>query len=74
MELQLLVNGLIGFAFFCGGWIMKILWSSITGLTKRVQQLDVLVAGNYVPRKELKEIFDKLFDKLDKIHDQMRKK
>ena len=53
---------------------MKILWSSIMGLTKKVQELDVLVAGKYVPREEFQKMTEKLFDKLEEIREHVRKK
>ena len=67
MELQLLLNAVMGFILFLGGWIMKIFWSSLTTLSKRVQELDVLVAGEYIPREEYREDLKQIFDKLDKI-------
>ncbi|MCK5604455.1 hypothetical protein KAR91_21370 [Candidatus Pacearchaeota archaeon] len=67
MELQFAMNAAMGFIVFLGGWIMKIFWSSLTTLSKQVQELDILVAGQYVPREEYREDLKQIFDKLDEI-------
>jgi hypothetical protein len=43
-------------------------------LTDKVQAIELLVAGNYVRKDELKNITDALFKKLDLIYEKLDKK
>ena len=73
-EWQMAFNLLL---IICGGlvgWVMNNLKSSIDSLhiadadlTKKVQSIEVLVAGTYVKREDLKDLSKALFDKLDII-------
>jgi len=81
MDYQLLVNGLFTFVGLLGGWAMKMLWESVRdiktdhgGLRHKVQQIEVLVAGNYVRREEMDSLTTRLFQKLDHIEHKMDRK
>lgn len=59
---------------FLWGWVLNSLKDSIAALRKfdneladKVQHIEVLVAGSYVKRDDLKELSTALFNKLDKI-------
>lgn len=56
------------------GFLLHVVWTATKDLqkadaelTKRVSEIEVLVAGNYVTRKEFERAIDKIFDKLDSI-------
>lgn len=61
---------------FCAvlGFLLNAVWQAVKDLqradnelTKRVSEIEVLVAGNYVTRQEFDRVVERLFDKLDSI-------
>ena len=61
---------------FCAvlGFLLNAVWQAIKDLqraydelTKRVSEIEVLVAGNYVTRQEFDRVVERLFAKLDSI-------
>ncbi len=74
MDAQTAFNMVVGLVAFLGGWVLNSLRDSIAALQKsdaeladKVQHIEVLVAGSYVKRDDLKELSTALFNKLDKI-------
>jgi CHASE3 domain sensor protein len=56
------------------GFLLNSVWQAVkdlqradTELTKRVGEIEVLVAGNYVTRQEFDRVVERLFAKLDAI-------
>lgn len=74
MDYQVLFNlAITGFGFLAGILITNI-WKEIKDLqaneketTKRISEIDKLVAGNYTTREEFARVMDKVFNKLDLI-------
>ena len=69
----------LGFAGF--GWLLKVLWDAVRDLQKddealsdKVNDLQVIMAGDYVKREELREEFKRLFAKLDTIEHKLDRK
>jgi CHASE3 domain sensor protein len=63
------------------GFLLNAVWQAVKDLqkadnelTKRVSEIEVLVAGNYVTRQEFDRVIDKLFDKLEQIDQKLDKK
>lgn len=61
---------------FCAvlGFLLNAVWQAVKDLqradnelTKRVSEIEVLVAGNYVTRQEFDRVVERLFTKLDSI-------
>ena len=61
---------------FCAvlGFLLNAVWQAFKDLqradnelTKRVSEIEVLVAGNYVTRQEFDRVVERLFAKLDSI-------
>ena len=74
MESQDLINLALGAISFLGGWIVKNLQDSMKSLREsdeklanKVQQIEVLVAGQYIKREDFDKTVSALFAKLDKI-------
>lgn len=74
MDSQTAFNIVLSLVAFLGGWVLNSLRDSIKSLQKtdaeladKVQHIEVLVAGTYVKRDDLKELSTALFNKLDKI-------
>lgn len=78
---QSIVNTLITIVAGVFGWVLKVLWDAVKDLQKSdkelnaaVNELEVLVAGDYVKREELREEFKRLFAKLDTIEHKLDQK
>ena len=67
-------NAVLGFLLHAVWQATKDLQRADIELTKRVSEIEVLVAGNYVTRQEFDRVIDKLFSKLDAIEMKLDKK
>lgn len=63
------------------GWILKVIWDAVKDLQeadeeviKKVNELQVVMAGDYVKRDELRAEFKALFAKLDRIENKLDQK
>ncbi len=81
VDYQLLFNVAVGGLAFLGGWVLNTLWGSIkelqqadSDLATKVSSVEVLVAGQYVPRSEFTLALNTLYHKLDRISDQLSAK
>jgi hypothetical protein len=57
-----------------GGWFLKVLWSDTKELTSKVQQIELLVAGEYIKKTEFERFTESIFHKLDRIEEKIDKK
>lgn len=78
---QQLFNIVIGVAGALGGWWMKAMWEGLKDLqktdhelTQQVNNLQILVAGQYMRREEFDKVGQAIFTKLDRIEDKLDKK
>ena len=74
MDYQPLFNIAVGCAAFLGGWWMKTMHESLKDLRQddqkladKVAAIEVLVAGQYVTRDDMKDFAEAIFKKLDRI-------
>lgn len=67
-------SALLGFLLNAVWQATKDLQKADAELAKRVGEIEVLVAGNYVTRQEFERAIDKLFEKLDRIEHCLNKK
>lgn len=81
VELQQMFNIAVALSGFLGGWWVKTIWESLKDLQKvdkelaeKVSTIEVLVAGQYIKRDEVKDLFEAVFRKLDKIDDKLNEK
>ena len=66
-------SALLGFLLNSVWQATKDLQRADSELAKRVGEIEVLVAGNYVTRQEFDRVVDKLFAKLDAIDAKIQK-
>jgi hypothetical protein len=66
-------SAVLGFLLHAVWQATKDLQRADQELTKRVGEIEVLVAGNYVTRQEFDRVVDKLFAKLDSIDAKIQK-
>lgn len=67
MDQQTLVNILFGIVLAGGGWWMKNLWAMVMNQQQQIGELTRDLVGNYVPRRELQDTFNRIFERLDEI-------
>ena len=67
-------SGVLGFLLHAVWQATKELQRADAELAKRVGEIEVLVAGNYVTRQEFERAIDKLFSKLEAIEMKLDKK
>lgn len=78
MTTQMLINILFATLGGLGGWILnsvkesvKDLQTSDKDLADKVQNIEVLVVGQYVKHDDLERMSNAIFAKLDKIYDKL---
>ena len=82
MELTTILNMAWGAILLLIGFILKeVIWANIKEmkedieiLNKRISSTETLVAGEYVKRHEFQKDMNRVFDKLDQIHDRLSRK
>ena len=72
MEMQQIINILIGIVMTGLGWFGKALWDAVGELRKNVHKIEVDLPANYIRKdefkseiKEVKDILGKIFDRLE---------
>lgn len=72
VDYQLLFNWVAGPALVALGWFSKQVWQDVKDVTQALGELRVEIATNYVQRNdfkefstEIREMFNKVLDKLD---------
>lgn len=73
---QELFNILFTLAGALGGWCLKVIWSTMNELQKsdkemidKMSRIEILVAGSYVKREDYQKTMERLFEKLDALHE-----
>lgn len=81
IETQMIFNFILSGLGILGGWALRVLWDSVrdlqqadTELTKRVGEIETLVAGDYLKRTDYEHSLDRLYNKLDSIDSRMQGK
>lgn len=81
MDYQTALNITLSLISFLGGYVLYSIRESIKNLqqrdselTDKVQQIEVLVAGQYVKRDDMEKMANALFAKLDKIDSKLDNK
>jgi len=76
MDWQNVINISIGSLLAVGGWFARQLWDAVQKLKSDISRLELTISDNYVKKddwkdgiKELKEMLNKIFDKLDSKQD-----
>lgn len=78
---QTIINWAFGLLSLLIGFLLRSVWQAVRDLqesdkkiVEKVNSIEVLVAGGYVPKSEFDKRVDALFDKLDRIEDKLDKK
>jgi hypothetical protein len=81
MDIQTAFNIALSILGTLFGWLLHTLWGSITKLqeenkdiVKKIGEIEVLVAGDYVKRESFEKTIEALFRKIDGLYDLLSKK
>lgn len=72
---QILIIFFCGLISIIGGfvvWWVGVIWNATKSTKEEVNAIRLEIAKDYVPRTELKDIFDKIFSSLEGIHKEIR--
>lgn len=76
MEMQTIINVIAGAILTVLGWLARELWGAIKELQRDMREIEINLPTNYVKKEdfsksltEIKDLCDKIFDKLDKLND-----
>jgi hypothetical protein len=76
MDVQTIINVIAGSILTVLGWLARELWGAIKELQRDMREIEINLPTNYVKKEdlsksltEIKELCDKIFDKLDKLND-----
>lgn len=80
-QAQVAFNIMTSIAAMLGGWVLKAVHQALKDLqeadvelVKKVQAVELLVAGNYVKKADLNHTIDAIFTKLDRIENKLDRK
>lgn len=81
MDYQVLFNIAVGVLGVIGGWMLNVLWGALKDLqaadkeiAEKVASIEVLVAGQYVTRREHGDALSMINMKLDRIQQTLSEK
>jgi translation initiation factor 2B subunit (eIF-2B alpha/beta/delta family) len=76
LDAQVIINIVGGSVLAALGWFARELWNAIKDIQRDVHKIEVDLPNNYVKREELskglqdiKDMCDKIFEKLEKLND-----
>lgn len=79
MDLQTMINTMLGLIAFLGGWIMHSFKAQINDnrtdikdIQHKMNEIEVLVAGKYMTREESAAQSEAIMKKLDKIQENIQ--
>jgi len=74
MDMQSLLNMILGAALAIGGWFVRQMWDAVRTLKEDIQKIEVDLPTNYVQKKDLDTRLDRIDDMLDKLFEKLDKK
>lgn len=76
MDVQTIINVIAGAILTILGWFAREIWGAIKELQRDMREIEINLPNNYVKKEdfsksltEIKDLCDKIFDKLDKLND-----
>ena len=74
MDMNLIINIVLGVALSVGGWFVRQMWDAVQNLKSDIQRIEVELPTNYVRKSDLDARFDRLESALDKIFEKLDNK
>jgi Tfp pilus assembly protein PilO len=76
MDAQTIINIVAGAVLTVLGWFGRELWGAIKELQRDMREIEINLPNNYVKKEDfsknlsdIKDLCDKIFEKLDKLND-----
>ena len=74
MDVQEIINILLGIAMSVTGWFARELWSAVQTLKENLYKLREEIAKDYMPKEDFYSFKNELFTALRRIEDKLEKK
>jgi chaperonin cofactor prefoldin len=74
MDMNLIINIVLGVALSVGGWFVRQMWDAVQNLKSDIQRIEVELPTNYVRKSDLDARLDKIDDMLEKLFDKLNTK
>lgn len=74
MDMQGLLNMVLGSALAIGGWFVRQMWDAVKDLKEDVKEIEVNLPTNYVQKKDLDARLDRIESLLDKLYEKLDSK
>jgi chaperonin cofactor prefoldin len=74
MDMNLIINIVLGVCLSVGGWFVRQMWDAVQNLKEDIQRIEVELPTNYVRKSDLDARLDKIDDTLEKIFDRLNSK
>lgn len=74
MDINTIINIVLGVALSVGGWFVRQMWDAVQQLKSDIQKIEVELPTNYVRKADLDARLDKIDDMLEKLFDRLNSK
>jgi chaperonin cofactor prefoldin len=74
MDMNLIINIVLGVALSVGGWFVRQMWDAVQNLKSDIQRIEVELPTSYVRKADLDARLDKIDDMLEKLFDKLNTK
>ena len=74
MEMQAILNIILGSALAVGGWFVRQMWDAVTKLKDDLKKIEVDMPTNYVRKDDMESRFDRIEALLDKLYEKLDSK
>ena len=71
MDMNLIINIILGVALSVGGWFVRQMWDAVQNLKQDIQRIEVELPTSYVRKSDLDARLDKLELLLDRIFEKL---
>ncbi|CAB5222876.1 hypothetical protein UFOVP367_46 [uncultured Caudovirales phage] len=74
MEMNTIINVVLGVCLSVGGWFVRQMWDAVQQLKQDIQKIEVELPTHYVRKSDLDARLDKIDETLEKIFDRLNTK
>ena len=74
MDMNLIVNIVLGVILSVGGWFLRQMWDAVQNLKSDIQRIEIDLPTSYVRKSDLDARLDKIDDMLEKLFDRLNSK
>lgn len=74
MEMNLIINIVLGSVLAVGGWFVRQMWDAVQNLKDDLKRIEVELPTSYVRKADLDVRLDKIDEMLEKLFDRLNSK